>query len=237
MAGFKTHVTVSGMIGAAVGVYGAYSMNLGWAPVLLAAGLGTLGGMLPDLDSDSGIPIRELFGLAAAFVPVLLLGRLRRYGLEHDQILVVFLGSYLLIRYGLAAYFKRMTVHRGMFHSIPAMFITGLLVFLMHDEDDLRERYYMAGSIMLGFLSHLVLDEMYAVDLRGLVPRLNHFAGSALKLFSPSWSANLFTYTLLLVLAGAAFKSTEPAPATAGPAPIGPHSNQPLGFPTPNWQR
>ena len=210
MAGFKTHITVSGLLGVVAGAFGAWQWQLDWGPVCLAAGLTALGGMLPDLDSDSGVPVRELFGLAAAFIPILLLHRLRRAGLTHDQMLVVLIGVYLLVRYGLSEYFKRLTVHRGMFHSIPALLITGLIVYLLYDHTDARVRWYLAGGAMLGFLSHLVLDELYAVDLRGLVPRLNNFAGSALKLFSDSWSANAFTYAFLFVLAGVAWKTAEP---------------------------
>jgi hypothetical protein len=236
MAGFKTHISVSALVGTAVGVYGAWNWQLDWGPVFLAFGLGTLGGMLPDLDSDSGVPVRELFGLAAAFIPVLVLRRLRRLEFTHDEILVLLLGAYLLVRYGLGEFLKRVTVHRGMFHSIPAMFIAGLAVFVVYDHDDIWLRYYMAGSVMLGFLSHLVLDELYAVDLRGVIPRLNQFAGSALKMFSASWSANLFTYMLLIVLAGAAFKSTGAETETPRRA-AGTRGNQPLLFPAPNWKR
>jgi hypothetical protein len=236
MAGFKTHITVSALLGTAAGVYGAWQWQLDWAPVLLAFGLGTLGGMLPDLDSDSGVPVRELFGLAAAFIPVLFLRRLRRLEFSPDEILVLLLGAYLFVRYALGEFLKRVTVHRGMFHSIPGMLIAGLAVFILYDHDDLKLRYYMAGSVMLGFLSHLVLDELYAVDLRGVIPRLNQFAGSALKMFSGSWSANLFTYTLLLVLAGAAVKSSEPEPERPRRAASG-RGNQPFSFPPPSWKR
>src|SRR5262249_27822558 len=58
-------------------------------------------------------------------------------------------------------------------------------------------RAYIAGGAMLGFLSHLVLDEMCSVDLSGAHVRLNKFAGSALKFASPSWSATLGTYVIL----------------------------------------
>jgi membrane-bound metal-dependent hydrolase YbcI (DUF457 family) len=211
MAGFKTHITVSSALGIAVGAVGMTQWQLDWGPVCLAAALTALGGMLPDLDSDSGVPVRELFGVAAAFIPILLLHRLRRAGLSQDQLLAVLMGIYLLVRYGFSETFKRLTVHRGMFHSIPALLISGLIVYLLYDHDDVRIRYYLAGGIMLGFLSHLVLDEIYAVDLRGLVPRLNNFAGSALKLFSASWLANIITYALLLLLAGSAWKSAAPA--------------------------
>ncbi len=55
----------------------------------------------------------------------------------------------------------------------------------------------MAGGVLIGFLSHLLLDEIYAVDFRGLRPKLNQFAGSALKFYSKSWLATLFTYVVL----------------------------------------
>ncbi len=217
MAGFNTHISVSAVCGAAVGAFGAWHWQLDWGPVCLAAALTTLGGMLPDLDSDSGVPVRELFGLAGAIIPVLLIHRLRRGEFTHDQILAILIGVYLLVRYGVSEFFKRITVHRGMFHSIPALLITGLIVYLIYDHDDPRVRYYLAAGAMIGFLSHLVLDELYAVDLRGLTPRLNNFAGSALKLFSKSWLANVFAYALLIVLAGAAWKTVEASREGASP--------------------
>lgn len=232
MAGFKTHITVSTLLGGAVGYFGIMRWNLDWGPVGLAAGLTALGGMLPDLDSDSGKPVKEIFGVAGAVVPILLLHRLRQANLTHDQILVVLIGVYLLIRYGLAEYFKRLTVHRGMFHSIPALAITGLIVFLLYDHDNISVRYYLAAGVMIGFLSHLVLDEIYAVDLSGIVPRLNNFAGSALKFFSDSWAANFVTYTLLFVLAAAAWRSADPTQAGAGRIQVNPTPQQrPIPWP------
>lgn len=235
MAGFKTHITVSGLLGVAAGAFGVWQWQLDWGPVCLAAGLTTLGGMLPDLDSDSGVPVRELFGVAGACIPILLLHRLRRAELSHDQVLVVLIGVYLFVRYGLAEFFKRVTVHRGMFHSVPALLITGLVVFLLYDHDNQGVRLYLAGGAMLGFLSHLVLDELYAVDLRGLVPRLNNFAGSALKLFSPSWTANAFTYAVLFVLGAAAWKSAEPLQNSPFRIQVSPSQDRRTLSPTP-WR-
>jgi hypothetical protein len=213
MASFYGHITTSAVLGGIVGGVGSYYFGFDWGSVFLAAGLTTIGGMLPDLDSDSGIPARELFGLAGVFVPLLLFERLKSFGLTMEQLLVVLAATYLLVRYGVAALFKRITVHRGMFHSIPALFISGLAIFLMHcpeqlQGDELRRRLYYAVGTMIGFLSHLVLDEIFAVDLMGLVPKLNQFAGSALKLKSDSWVATLFTYAILIGLAYLAWAST-----------------------------
>src|SRR4029077_2569920 len=105
-------------------------------------------GVLPDLDSDSGVPVRELFGIAAAIVPCLLFRRLAAFGFSVEQILVLLGGAYVLIRYGLAPVFKRFTVHRGIYHSIPAMLIAGLVIFLAYQGPDLFLRGYLAVGTM-----------------------------------------------------------------------------------------
>lgn len=197
MASYKGHLTVSTALGIAYGVAGYGYLNLDWGSACLGAGLTALGGLLPDLDSDSGVPARELFSLAATVTPFLMLGRLSHQGLTTDQMLVVMAVSYLLVRYVVRFLFQRLTVHRGMFHSVPGMLIAGLGVFLLHHGPDQRTRLFLAGGTILGFLSHLVLDEIYSVNFMGFHFKMNKYAGSALKLFSPSWTATLSTYVLL----------------------------------------
>lgn len=209
MASYQGHLSTSAVLGAVYGGAAAWYINLDWGPVFLGAGLTALGGLLPDLDSDSGVPVRELFGLLAAAAPFLLVGRLASSGFSLEQILVILAAAYLFIRYGLSTYFKHVTVHRGMFHSVPAMLIAGLAVYLAYDGSDWL-RWYFAGGIMLGFLSHLVLDEICAVDFSGVKITLNRFAGSALKLTSPSWKATAFTYLVLLVLGYVIFVGRMP---------------------------
>ena len=58
----------------------------------------------------------------------------------------------------------------------------------------------MAGGVALGFLSHLVLDELYSVEFSGIRLRLNQAAGSAFKLFGKSVLPNLIAYSLLAAL-------------------------------------
>jgi hypothetical protein len=202
MASYQGHLTVSTVLGAVYGGIATWSWQLDWGPAFLGALAVTLGGLLPDLDSDSGVPVRELFSLVAAVVPVLLLRRMEQLrSLTTEQNLVVLAGLYLLIRYGGADIFNLLTTHRGMFHSIPAMLIAGLLVFLVYHSPQLVIRLYLAAGTMLGFLSHLVLDELYSVNFMGVRLRLNKYAGSALKLYSPSLPATMFTYILLAGLA------------------------------------
>jgi hypothetical protein len=203
MASYQGHLTFSSVLAAGYGTLGVWAFDLDWGPVFLGAGLTALGGLLPDLDSDSSVPVREMFGLAAMAAPFLVFERLKESGLTSEQTLVILAGAYLMVRYVLAGVFKSITSHRGMFHSVPAMLIAGLLVFLLYhspDQPGPLVRFYLAGGVMLGFLSHLVLDEIYAVDFMGIRFKRNKFSGSALKLFSPSWAATMTTYLLLGIL-------------------------------------
>jgi membrane-bound metal-dependent hydrolase YbcI (DUF457 family) len=200
MAGFRTHLGVSTACGVGYGAAAANPGGFGPEAALLAAGLTAVGGMLPDLDSDSGKPVKELFALAGAVVPLLLVPRLHQMNMSHEGILAFLVGCYVFVRYGLAWALKQVTVHRGMFHSLPAMLIAGLVVYLEYGSPDRSVRLLLAGGVMLGFLSHLVLDEVYSVDFNGVRLKLTSSAGSALKLFSPSLVGTTVCYALLGVL-------------------------------------
>jgi len=202
MASYRGHLVFSSALGAGLGGFAVLHWGYDWGRAFLGAGLTTLGGLLPDLDSDSGVPVRELFGAAATVVPLLLIHRFRDRGYDAEQILVLMGMTYIGVRYGLSLLFKRLTVHRGMVHSIPALLIAGLAVYLLYHSPNQPLRVFLAGATMLGFLSHLVLDELCSVDLMGARVRFNKYAGSALKLASASWKATLTTY---LILAGLVF--------------------------------
>lgn len=212
MASYRGHLMFSSVLGTGYGAAGLLCWQLDWGPVFLGAGLTTLGGLLPDLDSDSGVPVRELFGLAAALTPLFLYSRLHAEGVNTEQTVAILAGVYLFVRYGLSGAFKRFTVHRGMFHSLPALLIAGLVVYLGYPNKDVPLRLYLAGGAMLGFLSHLVLDELYSVDFMGVGIRLNKYAGSALKLWSPSRPATLAAYAVLAWLAWLAWGDYQSAP-------------------------
>src|SRR5438094_5245917 len=117
MASYKGHLTFSTALGAGYGAAGLFVLGYDWGPAALAGGLTAVGGLLPDLDSDSGVPVREMFGFAAAFTPFLLYHRLLgdSHFTNHEQIIVVLIVLYLFIRYGLSTFLKRITVHRGMY--------------------------------------------------------------------------------------------------------------------------
>ena len=122
---------------------------------------------------------------------------------------------FVAVRYGMSRVFKRFTVHRGMFHSVPAMLIAGMLTFLAYHHPQVGPRLLLTAAVAIGFFSHLLLDELYAVDFRGLTPKLNQFAGSALKFRSKSRPATAITYVLLLLLGGLVFLEMNPRTGSA----------------------
>jgi hypothetical protein len=138
-----------------------------------------------------------MFGLAAALVPLLLIPRMVHAGLTREAILASVLFGYVFIKYVVANVFRRLTVHRGMYHSIPAMLVAGLVVYLAYHSPDRGVRLLLAGGVMLGFLSHLVLDEIYSVDLRGVRIKLKSSAGTAFKFGSSSLAATATCYAIL----------------------------------------
>jgi hypothetical protein len=210
MASYRGHLAFAAGLGVVYGGFGLLHWGqVHWGAALLAMGLTTLGGLLPDLDSDSGVPVRELFGIAAAVIPFLIYERLRNTQLTAEQVIVLLAVVYILIRYVLSAIFKRWTVHRGMFHSVPALLIAGLAFFLGYHGSTRFMRVYLAGGVMLGFLSHLLLDELYSVDFTGAHLKLNKYAGTAFKFYSRSWPATVTTYVLLAALGYLAWREWD----------------------------
>lgn len=198
MADFKTHITASSFLGVGYGAAGFFYVDMPIGSCIVAGGLCSLSGMLPDLDSDSGIPVRETLAFTSAVVPMLLIERMERMGLGHSSMILIGGITYFLIRFVLWPLFKRFTKHRGMWHSLPAAAIAMMLAFLVCADQSLQIRLFRAWAVFLGFMSHLALDEIYAVDLNGKL--LKRSFGTAMKFFGNSRWGNLFIYAKVLIL-------------------------------------
>ena len=143
---------------------------------------------------------RESIAFAAAVIPLLLAERFKRMGMPAEYIVILGGFVYLFIRFGLAKILTRFTVHRGMFHSLPACLIAGELAFLISGHETLWQRYFNGGAVMLGFMSHLVLDEIWSLDFRGGHIRFKSSFGTAMKLWGQSMGSNVITYAGLFLL-------------------------------------
>ncbi len=200
MANFKTHISLSTMLGAGYGAAAHVLYDVPLPTCILAGGLCSVSGMLPDVDSDAGVPLRESMAFAAAVVPMMMMDRLQQFNLSPESLVLAGGLMYLFIRFVVAELLRRYTRHRGMFHSLPAAVIAGELAFLLASGEDVRLRIYKASAVVLGYLSHLVLDELYSIEWYHGRLRLKRSFGSALKLFSTKWWPNISAFAKVAVL-------------------------------------
>lgn len=222
MAAYREHITVSGILGVAYACAAVLLFGYSLTQAVIVAVLTWVAGMLPDLDSESGRPIRELSGVVAAFAPLLLLHNAQAIGVDGDRALLFAIIAYAAVKYGGSFLLGKLTVHRGMFHSIPALLIASELTFLSYHSEEFRVRVLMGVGVGIGFLSHLVLDEMYSVQWDGMKVRLAKSSGSAMKFFGADALPNGVTMGLLLCLTYATLVEAEivhdpgkvPAPQT-----------------------
>lgn len=146
--------------------------------------LGTIGGLLPDIDSDNSTSMSTLFRLFGALTTFSFVGHIY-LKVSMLELIVYSLFCYLSIRYNLKAMLEKLTVHRGSCHSLAFIAMSGLLivwlVFLLGYSDVTA---WLSGAfICFGGVVHLVLDELYSVDLANR--RIKMSFGTALKVFSP----------------------------------------------------
>ena len=182
MANFKTHVSVaaalSGTLATGFLVAGVATPKDVW----LYFAMGTVGGILPDIDADHSIPGRMFFSFFALVVAFLtLFSRAGVYSIVELSLLWV--ATYVVVRHVIFKLFASFSVHRGVFHSLlAAIWMSGLFV-------------------SVGYVIHLVLDEIYSVDLTGA--RVKRSFGTALKLISADVKATtcLVLVTILVFFA------------------------------------
>lgn len=209
VADFKTHISASTIAGIAYGYWGVATQGMSIETGILAGGLMSVAGMLPDLDSDGGKPLREISMFAAAVTPIVMLNRFRDLGMSHESMALAAMLIYVVIRFGVFEFFKRFTVHRGMWHSLPAALIAGLGWYLVMPCLSNGERAYKAMAVTLGFIVHLTLDEIWALELGLGKIRAKKSFGTALKFFGGNATSNAFIYSLLFALIYVAWSDNE----------------------------
>ena len=92
------------------------------------------------------------------------------------------------------------TVHRGIFHSVPAIGIFAAALYLLsanktHDHDT---QLVIAITGGCGYFIHLLLDELWSVDFNGKAIKLKRSHGTAMSLFKKNHPlTSIFAYLLL----------------------------------------
>lgn len=206
VADFKTHIATSSAVGLGYGALIHTEWQIPLTTSIISGALCGLAGMLPDMDSDTGNAQREIMTFTAAIMPMLMIERFALVGLTPEQMAIATACVYIIVRFGFGEILRRYTVHRGMFHSIPAAVIAGLVTSIVCSCDIFVLKLVKAVAVSLGYLVHLILDEVWSVDARRV--RLKKSFGTALKMFSPRWFPNVFTYGLLLFVGVLAYEDT-----------------------------
>ena len=264
MANYQTHVSFAAGTGVVVATASFFLIpKLSWDALMIAVFFSFIGGMLPDLDHDTGIALRKVTALLSTFLPVIvfavlfpnrgnvasisLLLLLPSHYLSHwslrqfswwkkstpfsdftSSVLVASICTFLILliftpkqwgffkSWGImlaiiiaiqlsVPIFKRLTVHRGIFHSIPTTVIYASLVYLIFYQDQhfpLRARLLISLSAFAGILSHLILDEIYSIDLTGKKPRIKRSFGTAFSFWKKDTP---IISTMAYLLAGGLF--------------------------------
>jgi len=183
MANFNTHLGVAAV---GSGMLAILCLQVGFVDAkdaLLLASVGILGGILPDIDLHYSHPSRILFSLLGIVVALLWV-----FSAENQLSIIELwgagLGIYLFIRFPIWSLFQKLTVHRGSIHTISVALLFCLIATALSYHFFSKSPFisWLIGLfVFLGFILHLVLDEIYSVDFMG--HRLKRSFGTALKLF------------------------------------------------------
>ena len=233
MGNYRQHLAFASSLGVGYSAAAYFLAGLHWLYGTVAILLATLGGLLPDLDSPSGDRAQGIHGHPgrAGGACRLAGGRAGPPAPVFEIHLWSVVVTYVLIRHGLRHMMSTLTVHRGISHSFPTMAVWSELIYLHYPSASHLVRLMMGAAVGLGFFSHLLLDEICSVDLKGA--RLNKAFGTAMKLWAPSIWSTLGIYAALSFLTYQVIQQWPEDPMENS-VPIRMPS-WPSGIPRPNW--
>jgi len=182
MANFNTHLTVATGASAVVSATLLSMEVVSPEEAVIAFFLGTLGGLLPDVDSAHSTSIKVGFNVLSVLMTIMVIFvKTSVYSLI--EMFIVAGLVFVAIRYALLDLFRKISKHRGMFHSIPVALIWGIVIsILMHFSFGLNSlvSWVYGFMVTVGYFVHLILDESYSVDLGNR--RMKKSFGTAFKL-------------------------------------------------------
>lgn len=205
MASFSTHLVVATVASASIAVLATSVQLIALKDSLEFIFLGIIGGLLPDIDSRHSKPAKLIFNTLGVLIAFTALWFYKSdYAIQY--LVVIAISSFVFVRYIIFALFTRLTIHRGIFHSLLAAAFFALLsicisYYLLHCR--VLQAWLGGCFVAFGFIIHLLLDECYSVDLAN--KRIKKSFGTALKLWNyKNLTASLIMALLTLLLYGIA---------------------------------
>ena len=194
MADFKAHTSVEtlwGLLLGTVSVISDFCSLIGGIVILFLAATSSAA---PDIDSDTGRPRELVLSFLGIAIPIVLLFNISD-STSSENILAATLISFFLVRYILGYLLAKFTVHRGLWHSVPAAVLCSEITYLLFFDLPVKVRLLYALSVLGGFISHLLLDELYSVKVLALDTKRSF--GTALKFTGPSKLQTFLLYFLI----------------------------------------
>ncbi|MEM1010334.1 MAG: metal-dependent hydrolase [Myxococcota bacterium] len=256
MANYHTHVTYGFVVGVGTAT-AAKVMNvspqLGWDVIPIGGFLGFLGGMIPDIDHDTGIALDTISALLSTVIPIFVL---MSYGTSHDLLrswvllfvvplhyvchvvlkrfsfwhkrtqwreplravavaAICAIPALFFFRKMKVGYFaawiicvaaasvvqlcvpllRRISRHRGSMHSVPFAVLFAVGVYMYFRLENTPQRLVLTLCAFAGVLSHLILDEIYAVDFEGR--RLKRSFGTAFSFWKKDYAEAIIAFYAL----------------------------------------
>ena len=199
MANFKTHYNV-GLVSGVISSASFVSLSiLNSLEGILCLLLWVIGSISPDVDSPNSKPIRIFFYIMSIFLSCsfFFFSMDKFYIIES---IIISIAIFFILNYLLPKIFSKLSVHRGIIHSIPFAFVMGFFIsILLYELFDSKDYLAIFGGFFfsLGFIVHLLLDELYSVDLSGV--KLKNSFGTAFKFYDKNQPfLSMFLYIVLL---------------------------------------
>ncbi|MCL4766751.1 MAG: metal-dependent hydrolase [Hyphomicrobiaceae bacterium] len=183
MANFTTHIAVGTVVSGGLATLTLAADVIAPENLIAVTLAGVLGSVLPDIDLKDSRPSRALFSGLGIFLSFCVLFTVA-YKYSIAEMWLLWLGSFVLFRYGGEAVFHRFSYHRGIWHSILAGVLFGFLAAIVFKDVLGRHEgvaWLAGGFLFVGYVTHLVLDELFSVDV--LDTRFKASFGTALKLY------------------------------------------------------
>jgi FtsH-binding integral membrane protein len=205
MADFKTHTLAGSVVGLLICYYAA-SLNLisEYYYFILIYIISIIGSFLPDVDHDSSKPLRIVFTFFAIISSISCFFVAKKV-LKMDlyDVFIYTLLTFFIVSYFVRFLFKKYTKHRGIFHSLPMMLIVSLSTMFLNYRFGGRDYVTMVIGLATGtgFLSHLVLDELFATkNFAGIPYSFKKSFGDSFKVFVKSRKVNICVFAILVIL-------------------------------------
>jgi hypothetical protein len=210
MANFTTHIAVGTVVSGAAATLTLAANVISPESLVAVALAGVVGSILPDIDLKESRPSRALFaglGVFASFCALFAVAP--RFSIA--EMWLVWLTTLVLVRYGLHMVFHRFSYHRGIWHSLLAgLFCWFATTIVYHRLLGFHEgvAWLAGGFVFVGYLTHLILDEIYSVDV--FDARIKTSFGTALKLYDAKHVGDSAVVAVLTVAAFFAMPPSKP---------------------------